>query len=598
MPRPPPPKRRVLMSQSLLAEPRAVNAAVPSPASVAASARSTVGQLPRQRWVLTPVQDGLFIIAAPLLSLAFALAAFALLPAERAATLVLVTHVVLTVAHHMPTYIRLYGDLDTFGAARWRYLLSPLMPFSIALGVLVYLHGKGWGFEQFFFLFIVLSIWDPYHFLMQHYGFVRIYDRGNAAPQALAAGMDRWLCVAWMVWLLLASSAWLPDLLDDIDTQLGWSLLAHVPVDAIRALTMLAGAVAGGMSLVYIGYLLYCRRQGWFVSPAKIALLVLTFGAMYLCYTPNAAIRALAPGWSFKVGFATVGIVHMTQYLAIVWRYNRTLVSRDRAHTRSGLFRWLHSRGTGWAAGAYVLFCLAYGETLTTGFSSDWITMPILALGFTSTLMHYYYDGFIWKLRQPQTAANLSLAEAPVAETAGTPNKTAAREWLKPLLIFGIPFGLLTAIAAHAWTAPQPAYSDSLRNAVQAAQAGDAEAAQREARRALATMDRELPRARQLAALAPSSANSAQLALLLFSHSYCQFGLLPQLAARTQTTEQLALQRDGITEALRLMDLAVAQGGSLAHHGHEDLTLDDALRLRESWAHQARQLDAVLAARG
>ncbi len=548
-----------------------------------------------QRWVLSPALDGLLIIAAPVLCLLLAIGAFSWLPAERAATLVLVTHVVLTVAHHLPTWIRLYGDTETFNADRWRWLLMPLLPFALALGVLIHLHMQGYGLDQFFYLFILLTLWDPWHFLMQHYGFMRIYDRGNAAPPTLAAGMDRMVCSAWMLYLLLASSAWLPELLEDLDARLSLPLLMAVPAAAIDALTGSAAAIAALASLAYAGYLAWCWRQGWFVSRAKLALLVLTFGAMWLSYTPNALIRDWAPGWSFKVGFAVIGIVHMTQYLAIVWRYNRNLAARPGA-ARPGWFRWLHSRNTAGAAVLYVLACLAYGEGLTTDFQTAWITIPVLALGFTSTLMHYYFDGFIWKLRKPQTATTLdgSAAASPTPQAAGRRGPTL-REWLRPLLVFGLPLGLMTGAATASFAVPQRAWNDTLKQAVQAARNGEREAAVRAARQTLAAMDRELPRIRALARLQDSSSRDAELALLLYSHRWVQYALLPQLTGRDDI-EQLALQRDGIAEPVQIIDRALARGGSVAHPGHEAMTVDEARRLRDGWQRQMQQLDARLAA--
>ncbi len=549
----------------------------------------------QQRWVLSPGLDGLLIIAAPVLCLLLAIAAFALLPVERAATLVLVTHVVLTVAHHLPTYIRLYGDLDTFNGDRWRWLLMPLLPFGLSLAVLIYLRTQDYGLEQFFYLFILLTLWDPWHFLMQHYGFMRIYDRGNAAPRALAAGMDRMVCSAWMLYLLLASSAWLPELLQDLDARLAVPLLLVLPAGAVDAMTAAAAMIATVASIAYAGYLLWCWRRGWFVSPAKVALLVLTFGVMWLSYTPNTLIREWAPGWSFKVGFATVGIVHMTQYLAIVWRYNRNLATRPEA-ARAGWFRWLHSRNTLWAAALYVIACIAYGEGLTTDFQTDWITIPVLALGFTSTLMHYYFDGFIWKLRKPGTAATLDGSAPGLAADRGpaTHRGPTLREWLRPLLVFGLPLGLMTTVAAASWAPPQPAYTETLKQAVQAARAGDRELAIREARRALLAMDRELPAVRALARLEDASPRDAQLALLLYSHRWVQYTLLPQLSGRDDV-ERLVLQRDGIVEPLQILDRALARGGSVAHPGHETMTPEEARRLRDGWSRQMQQLDEQLA---
>ena len=62
-----------------------------------------------------------------------------------------------------------------------------------------------------------------------------------------------------------------------------------------------------------------------------------------------------------------------------------------------------------WLAAVYVLVCLAYGSGLTQVHDSRWLMSVLLAVGFTSTLLHYYFDGFIWKVRHAQNRENLGL---------------------------------------------------------------------------------------------------------------------------------------------------------------------------------------------
>ncbi len=132
----------------------------------------------------------MLIIAAPLLVLAIALIAFRTLPAASATSLIIVSHVVLTVAHHLPTFIRIYGDV---GAVQALPLELPARPGDSAdhsrPAVLGYINYRGLPVEYFLYLYIMLALWDPWHFLRQHYGFMRIYDRGNEAR-------GRWL-PAW-----------------------------------------------------------------------------------------------------------------------------------------------------------------------------------------------------------------------------------------------------------------------------------------------------------------------------------------------------------------------------------------------------------------
>jgi hypothetical protein len=577
---------------------------------------------PPQNWVLTPAQDALYIIAAPPLVLALAIAAFAMLGAESAAALIILVHVVLTVAHHMPTFIRVYGDVDLFRRFKWNFLLAPLLPLGISAAVLAYIDSRGLPVENFLYLFILLALWDPWHFLMQHYGFMRIYDRHNAAPQRLAARMDLLLAASWFVTIMLASSAWLPGILQDLFADAAIPLVLKLPTGLVALATAFMQIAAVAATAVYAGYLLWCRRHGHYVSLAKLALCLTTFGVMYLSYTPNAWIREAAPGWSFKVGFATVGIVHMTQYLAIVWRYNRTLATRP-GRARAGWFQRLHARG-GWLAGfAYVGVCLGYGALLTGRHDNRLLMSVLMAVGFTSTLLHYYFDGFIWKMRHRQNRENLLAEPPPSAAASRTPVGTAAataadigadrgvgswwssgvprpaaRVLLRHALYFGVPMAVLTCGAVSVWNGPGMNYVGHMLRAQTLQQAGQPQQAVREARVAFASMDRQLLFARRMALLQPTPAREAALALLIYNHSQYHELLLPALAGRPLTRERLALRRAHLQEAVGLLQAAVDGGGELAHPGHEKLTAVDARHLLDHWRSELARLEMAEAEMG
>ena len=76
----------------------------------------------------------LFIIVAPLISLAWAVAVASWLGAE----VVLVIFAVFNIAHHLPTFIRIYGDRDLLRRFRWSLLLGPVLPFTLAICVVSY----------------------------------------------------------------------------------------------------------------------------------------------------------------------------------------------------------------------------------------------------------------------------------------------------------------------------------------------------------------------------------------------------------------------------------------------------------------------------
>jgi hypothetical protein len=547
------------------------------------SATTPARERPVQNWILDPLQDGLFVIAAPLLVLALALFAFARLDAAVATSLIITTHIVMTVAHHLPTFIRIYGDVDLFKRFKWNFLLAPVIPIGFSIAVLTYINAHGYPVEYFLYLYILLAIWDPWHFLRQHYGFMRIYDRPSTAPRGLAAKMDLWLCVTWFVFVMLASGAWLPDLLRDFHVSANMPIVLLVSRNAIQILTRIAGAAALAMTAAYCLHLYRTWRRGHFISFAKLALFVVTFGVMYLTYTPNAWIAKLAPGWTFKVG-----IVHMTQYLAIVWRYNRSL-ARSPARSRRGIFKWWHADRR-WQVIAilgaiYVGVCLLYGDVLTTKHENRLLMSALLAIGFTSTLLHYYFDGFIWKIRHEQNHSALAPSSIGGEKSWWHAAKLSrpGRMLLRQALYFGVPMAVLTIGAASAWSVPASDYIEHMYRAQALSQQSEGARAENEARLAYADMNRQLPLASKMVELEPTAAREAELAFLVYNQSMYQHIIMPQLARRPVTPDLIAEHRENISRAIELMESAINQSGSLAHPHREEFTREQAANVSSSW---------------
>lgn len=545
----------------------------------------------RQNWILDPFQDTLFVIAAPVLVLVAALGAFRIFGAEAATQLIIVGHIVFTVGHHLPTFIRIYGDVELFKRFKWSFLLAPVVPLVFSACVLGYLDHKDYPVEYFLYLYLMLALWDPWHFLRQHYGFMRIYDRPNAAPRHIAARMDLSLSVAWFVYIMIASGAWLASVLGDIQSSVALPALSAMPEGVFSTLLELARDAAIVTTFVYVGYLVWCRHKGYFISATKVALCITTFGVMFIAYTPNEWILGVAPLWTFKVGFAAVGIVHMTQYLAIVWRYNRGLAARqDRA--RSGWFRELHARG-GWLVGsAYVLICLAYGELVTTERDSRWLMSILLAVGFTSTLLHYYFDGFIWKIRHEQNRESLDLGN----ENEGGRSWWAAAKILAPSRVllsqvayFGVPMAVLTMGAVSVWNESAPTSTEAMQRAQTLSQRGDSAGAAAEARRAFEAMNRELPLVTRLTEIDPSSMHQAELAFLIYNQSYYANVVLPSLEGQQISPEAMTAHRRHARSAADTLERAIDRGGVLAHPGREHITSSDARLLVASWLRIASQ---------
>ncbi|MEP6698275.1 MAG: tetratricopeptide repeat protein, partial [Verrucomicrobiota bacterium] len=170
-------------------------------------------------------------------------------------------------------------------------------------------------------------------------------------------------------------------------------------------------------------------------SPVKMTLLVSSIAFWWYC---NNGVQ------NILVGIALFEVFHDVQYLAIVWIYNRTRVERDKSI--GGFMRFVFRR-SGALIGVYVGLVLAYGAIGLTqsAVSAEWIRHGLIGIVTASALLHFYYDGFIWKVRETQTRTMLGI-EGSGASPLASPKFWPA--WFRHGLRWAtlvIPFGALCA---------------------------------------------------------------------------------------------------------------------------------------------------------
>jgi len=144
---------------------------------------------------------------------------------------------------------------------------------------------------------------------------------------------------------MLAAADWLAGLLEDLFNTVQLPLFALIPDGALPLLTNLAAALALAMTVALRVVRRLVPAPGLLCQPREAE----SFRRHLRRDLPGLHAESLdhAVGrraGGFKVGFAALGIVHMTQYLAIVWRYNRSLAAHPQRSRQAG-FRRLHARG-------------------------------------------------------------------------------------------------------------------------------------------------------------------------------------------------------------------------------------------------------------
>jgi tetratricopeptide (TPR) repeat protein len=351
-----------------------------SPALGAAAAKAASG------WIITPFWDSFLFIGAPLVVIAAFLPLRGVMSSEQIAILSLAFF---TFGHHFPTFLRAYGDQELFERFRWRFLLAPPILFATAMWFNSRdLHG----------LLLFVAAWDIWHVLMQHYGFMRIYDSKAGAVASVTSWLDWCFAISWYVTLIAASPHYSHNMLSRA-YQSGLPLLEPGVVDGIR---MTLWVVTGLISLAYVGYHLNLWRMGRPVSFKKLILMGIFLGATYYLYVVID---------DFLVGFTVWSAFHCIQYYGIVWIFNRHRVERHGPVT--GFVKFLFRPRWGLAI-LYTAMIFGYGSInlLPNYISSEMLGRTLLALIFTSNALHYYYDGFIWKMREPETREALDIALA------------------------------------------------------------------------------------------------------------------------------------------------------------------------------------------
>jgi len=334
-------------------------------------------------WILDRRSDLALIIATPLIVLPAVLAVSTRVRWEEIALFVGAFG---ATGHHLPGMLRAYGDRALFRRYRVRFIVAPILLGAACVASVVLELGG---------IFLVAYAWGIWHAVMQTYGMARIYDAKRAPYSALASRLDWLLCVSWFGAGTLLSPARMGNLLTTF-YESGGPFVSPELLAGIRAAWM------AGTSLVTVAYalhLLHAWRIGRPVSGVKLLLLFASCGFWW--YT-TVAVRHML------VGIALWEICHDVQYLTIVWVFNRGRVARDPG---VGAFTRFLFRGSPALVGAYLGLVIGYGALGWFGVRDHGAAWNGVLEGLlvASGLLHFYFDGFIWKLRDRATGSPLGL---------------------------------------------------------------------------------------------------------------------------------------------------------------------------------------------
>lgn len=230
---------------------------------------------------------------------------------------------------------------------------------------------------------VVATFWDVWHSGAQTFGFARIYERNHGTPPEHGRRLDFWLNQLLYAGPILAGAT----LMDHVETfdsyaEVGVALFARVPAEVAgvsRILTWGVLAVGAAFLGAYVAVHVRLARRGFRPPWLKVWLVGSTgFVSIY--------------AWGFNTwgqAFLIMNLFHAVQYLALVWAMEGRALA-----ARVGLAR--HPRVV---LALYLGSVLAYGVGVQA-LDASWTVL--WAITIVCSLMHFWYDAFVWSVRKAQ----------------------------------------------------------------------------------------------------------------------------------------------------------------------------------------------------
>jgi hypothetical protein len=248
--------------------------------------------------------------------------------------------------------------------------------------------------------------WNAYHTYMQKYGILRVYMAKDAAPveRKTPAWVDKLFTFCWLpLYLFYLVPAHESVILANTRAAPAIARTTVTFLTAHRTLLLVPSALLVAAGLVV--WLWHEARAHRMQNTARLSA--------------GAGMVAIATAFFFfdpiKV-FIAFGFSHAVEYMVFVWAFQRRRYAEP-SHEPSLLARWLEHPL--WFYGALTI-ALA-GVSIANALWGRWFFVgdaPVEFLGMTGgqwyfyyavfqSLVHFYMDGFLWKLRRPEVRAHV-----------------------------------------------------------------------------------------------------------------------------------------------------------------------------------------------
>lgn len=332
-------------------------------------------------------------------------------PADYLALFAVVTAV--NFAHRHFTLPYVYLDPQNFAQHRLRFLVEPILCVA-ALLASPSLWRLPTGRAVIGGIAFVAVLWNIWHVYMQKYGILRLHhakavaaatatDPSATGRPSIPGWVDRLLVFAWMPLYFVYLGPAYRHLLVEHARSINAYLLPMV--DALTRLQpyLLGPAVAFAAASVCVFLWHEHRTFGLRNRPRLSAAAGITLlSACFIFFNPVKVYMAFA-------------FSHAVEYMVFVWAFQRRRYSAP--ERQSPLARWVRRPWVFYPAllavfgGGYLLIQF-WGKSFLIGqapltFAGTPVVHWLFFWGIYQSLMHFDYDGVLWRMRQPQVRGNI-----------------------------------------------------------------------------------------------------------------------------------------------------------------------------------------------
>ena len=254
---------------------------------------------------------------------------------------------------------------------------------------------------------LAAGVWNVWHFYMQKYGILRMYSAKADSPVKVAGFKDRFLLLSWLPLYF----AWIgPRHRDVVLESFGGE--DGVLLRVVELLTRIEPvAVPVGFATVAIAIVLWMqaelRANG--LRNAPRLLMVAGTTALASCLLWMDPIKA----------YLAFAFSHAVEYMVFVWAFQRRRYHRALDHQpllgrvlRRPFVALCAYAGFIVCVGAAFLYVKCYGSTIAPTAGQPRAFGHSLAewgyyWGIYQSMVHFYFDGFLWKMRLPAVRASI-----------------------------------------------------------------------------------------------------------------------------------------------------------------------------------------------